>query len=60
MPIYEFECKDCKDKHEKICKIGETEDICPKCGMLCKKIMSVSSFIFNGDGFYATDYKIKK
>ncbi|MBO8136644.1 MAG: zinc ribbon domain-containing protein [Desulfotomaculum sp.] len=34
MPIYEFRCRSCNHKFEKLCQLGETGKnlSCPKCG----------------------------
>ena len=33
MPIYEFECRKCETRFEKLCRIQGTDDIaCPECG----------------------------
>jgi len=60
MPIYEYQCKKCKEKFEVIQKISEPPlEKCEKCGGKLKKIMSNTSFILKGSGWYATDYKDK-
>jgi len=50
MPIYEYNCKKCGDKFEKLLKIseGDKKVECPGCGSSdVKKIFSV--FGFSGD-----------
>ena len=34
MPIYEFQCRECGEKFERLCKISDKENeiTCPKCG----------------------------
>jgi len=34
MPIYEFKCKSCQGRFEKLCSLGESGEklTCPKCG----------------------------
>jgi putative FmdB family regulatory protein len=60
MPVYQYECTGCKDQIEVFQKISDPElEKCEKCGGKLKKLISKSSFIFNCDGFYATDYKDK-
>jgi putative FmdB family regulatory protein len=62
MPRYDYACKHCGEMEIEQ-KINEhTLSICPKCGSnLFKKLVSKNtSIIFKGNGFYETDYKIKK
>lgn len=61
MPLYEFECNSCKNILQKDLPISdETKNItCPKCGGEAKKIISLSTFVLKGDGWYATEYKKK-
>jgi len=60
MPIYEYECKKCKSKLEVIQNINDDPiKICPECGGELVKLISNSSFILKGKGWYVTDYKDK-
>lgn len=57
MPIYEYQCNDCKERHEIIQRISEAPlTHCPKCGGEMKKLMSSPAIQFKGSGFYKTDY----
>ncbi|MBT9537660.1 MAG: zinc ribbon domain-containing protein [Nitrospirota bacterium] len=57
MPIYEYECLSCKEVHEKIQKFADEQlTICPKCGGKLKKLISNTSFVLKGTGWYKTDY----
>jgi len=57
MPIYEYQCKDCNERHEIIQSISETPlTHCPKCGGEMKKLISSPAIQFKGSGFYKTDY----
>ena len=42
MPIYNFQCKSCKHKFEKISVFGKIKEVkCPKCGSVeCEKLIS--------------------
>jgi len=42
MPIYEFECRECKDVQELAFKVSDCpeESICYRCGCRSKKILS--------------------
>jgi len=57
MPVYEYECLKCGVVHEMIQKFSDapfTE--CPICSGKLKKIISNTSFILKGTGWYKTDY----
>ncbi|TAL22568.1 MAG: zinc ribbon domain-containing protein [Nitrospirae bacterium] len=57
MPIYEYECLSCGEVHEKIQKFAdEPLTLCPKCGGKLKKLISNTSFVLKGTGWYKTDY----
>ncbi len=57
MPIYEYQCKACNDRHEIIQKISDDPlTHCPKCGGEMKKLLSSPAIQFKGSGFYKTDY----
>ena len=57
MPIYEYECLSCKEVHEKVQKFAdEPLTVCPKCGGKLKKLISNTSFVLKGTGWYKTDY----
>ena len=60
MPIYEFEYQACSCVSEHIMKISDKNpEACPSChasGGL-KKLMSRSSFVLKGKGWYETDFK---
>lgn len=61
MPIYEYECQKCKKLHEVMQKITEKPlSKCPDCGGRMKKMISNSSFVLKGTGWYATDYASNK
>ena len=57
MPIYEYECKTCGKNHEIMQKITDQPlSVCPDCGGKLRKIISNTSFVLKGSGWYATDY----
>lgn len=57
MPIYEYYCKDCDYLFEEWSKgYTEKETNCPLCGQTAKRLISNTSFVLKGSGFYATDY----
>jgi len=60
MPIYEYECKECKNSFSVNQKITDNSiPDCPECKGECEKLISKSSFILVGPGFYVNDYKNK-
>jgi putative FmdB family regulatory protein len=57
MPIYEYQCKQCNDRHEIIQRFSDDPlTHCPKCGGEMKKLVSSPAIQFKGSGFYKTDY----
>lgn len=57
MPIYEYECIKCGTGQEVMQKIADLPlTMCPLCGGEMKKLMSNTSFVLKGEGWYVTDY----
>ncbi|MFO7718803.1 MAG: FmdB family zinc ribbon protein [Thermodesulfobacteriota bacterium] len=57
MPIYEYRCEDCQQIFEEWQKDFEERQMpCPVCGGNSKRLISNTSFILKGGGWYATDY----
>jgi putative FmdB family regulatory protein len=57
MPIYEYECMNCGKQCEVFQKFNdEPLSSCPDCGGHMHKLISHSSFILKGTGWYVTDY----
>jgi putative FmdB family regulatory protein len=57
MPIYEYECMNCGKQCEVIQKFDdEPLSTCPECGGHMHKLISQTSFILKGTGWYVTDY----
>ncbi len=60
MPIYEYRCNSCHDEFEVTQKITDAPLAwCPKCEGPVEKLISQSSFVLKGSGWYATDYARK-
>jgi putative FmdB family regulatory protein len=58
MPIYEYACPRCGHFFEKFQSIHDASlASCEQCGRPAKRVISRSSFILRGTGWYATDYK---
>ena len=57
MPIYEYECTKCGKRCEVIQKFNDKPlKKCPECGGRMHKLISQTSFILKGTGWYVTDY----
>lgn len=58
MPTYSYRCTKCETVfdafHSMSCKEPQH---CPECGEKGNKLLSASSVIFKGSGFYSTDYR---
>ena len=60
MPLYEYECKKCGHRFEKIQKFSdEPIKTCPKCEGEVEKLISSPAVQFKGAGWYVTDYAKK-
>jgi putative FmdB family regulatory protein len=61
MPIYEYQCNQCNERHETIQKFSDAPlTVCPHCGGEMKKLISSPAIQFKGSGFYKTDYSSSK
>lgn len=57
MPVYEYECTDCRKVFEIQQKMADAPlTACPECEGSVKKLMSMSSFQLKGGGWYADGY----
>ncbi len=60
MPLYEYECKKCGHRFEKIQKFSDRMvKTCPKCGGQVEQMISAPAVQFKGSGWYVTDYAKK-
>ena len=59
MPIYEYKCKACEHKFDKLQKINDPAFTdCPDCGKPeLIKLVSAAGFRLKGTGWYETDFK---
>lgn len=62
MPIYEYQCPKCQHTFEEWVKASEShgQEPCPKCGESSPRIMSQTSFVLKGGGWYVDDYGYRK
>jgi putative FmdB family regulatory protein len=61
VPLYEYQCKKCKHKFERIRKFSDPPiRKCPECGSPVEQLLHAPSVQFKGSGWYVTDYGGKK
>jgi putative FmdB family regulatory protein len=62
MPVYEYECTSCNGRFEMTRKFSDPEvTVCQLCNaQSVRKLLSPTSFVLKGSGWYATDYAGKK
>ena len=57
MPVYEYECTKCNKHFEIMRKISDDPlTSCRECGGDLKKLITNTSFVLKGSGWYVTDY----
>ena len=60
MPLYEYQCKKCRHRFEKIQKFSDVPvKKCPECGGPVEQLLSPPAVQFKGSGWYVTDYARK-
>lgn len=60
MPLYEYQCKSCHTKTERIQKFSDPPlTVCPHCGGEMEQLLSAPAVQFKGAGWYVTDYARK-
>ena len=60
MPLYEYLCKKCGHRFEKIQKFSDRMvKKCPECGGVVEQMISAPAVQFKGSGWYVTDYAKK-
>ena len=59
MPIYEYECRACGHRFEKLQKVSDAPlKVCPECDKPeLGKLVSAAAFRLKGGGWYETDFK---
>jgi len=60
MPIYEYQCKKCHHRFERIQKFSDPQvKKCPQCSGPVEQVLSAPAVQFKGSGWYVTDYAKK-
>jgi putative FmdB family regulatory protein len=60
MPLYEYECKKCHHRFERIQKFSDPHvKKCPDCRGPIEQVISAPAVQFKGSGWYVTDYAKK-
>ncbi len=60
MPLYEYQCRKCKHRFERIQKFSDPIlKSCPECGGTVDQLLSAPAVQFKGSGWYVTDYARK-
>lgn len=60
MPLYEYQCQQCKAHFEKIQKFSDPPlRKCENCGGKLERLLSSPAIQFKGSGWYITDYARK-
>jgi putative FmdB family regulatory protein len=60
MPMYEYQCRKCKHRFERIQKFSDPIlKSCPECGGTVDQLLTAAAVRFKGSGWYATDYASK-
>ena len=57
MPIYEYQCESCGRQFEVMQRMTEPLlTVCEQCGGHVRRLISQTSFVLKGSGWYVTDY----
>jgi putative FmdB family regulatory protein len=60
MPLYEYQCKKCGHRFERIQRFSDPlVKTCPECGGKVEQLLSAPAVQFKGSGWYVTDYAKK-
>jgi putative FmdB family regulatory protein len=61
MPLYEYQCKECGRRTEKIQKFSDPElTVCPHCGGTLERTLTAPAIQFKGGGWYKDLYSSAK
>jgi putative FmdB family regulatory protein len=57
MPLYEYRCRKCDARFERLEKASEpTDRSCPECGGVARRLIGAPALQFKGSGWYINDY----
>ncbi len=57
MPLYEYQCGNCGERHERLERLSAPRvHACPRCGADMHRLLGVPALQFKGSGWYVTDY----
>ncbi len=60
MPLYEYQCEDCRETVEVLQKVADVAlSECAACGGELRRLVSAPGIRFKGAGWYITDYQAK-
>lgn len=61
MPVYEYKCPTCQEKHTQVHGMNEgpSKTKCDNCQSDLVRVFTFGAIAFNGDGFYSNDKKTK-
>jgi putative FmdB family regulatory protein len=57
MPVYEYECRKCEHRFEKLGSTDMNPPRCPKCKSETRKVVSQSTFQLKGGGWAKDGYQ---
>lgn len=60
MPIYEYACRQCGHRFERLVSMSAPPPACPECGAETRKLVSAVAFVLKGSGWYKDHYGLKK
>jgi putative FmdB family regulatory protein len=61
MPLYEYQCKECGRRTEKIQKFSDAElTVCPYCNGMLERTLTAPAIQFKGGGWYKDLYSSAK
>jgi putative FmdB family regulatory protein len=59
VPIYEYQCRECSHRFERLVGFNAATPDCPECGGEVEQLVSAPAVQFKGSGWYVTDYARK-
>jgi putative FmdB family regulatory protein len=60
MPTYDFKCSECECVFEVFQKYSDENPPCEECGKETERLISRTSFVLKGDGWYKDGYSKPK